>query len=307
MNGILFVVNPVSGGTAKAAPKTLIEQWCSQQEVVYQLFETTGKEDAARLAERIEQAQPAIVVACGGDGTLNLVARQLLGTSMTLGILPLGSANGLATDLRIPENVGAALDVLSTGHTLNLDVLLINERHHCLHLSDIGYNARLIQEFESDTERGKRGYLKSFFRVARERPLARFRIQLGEHRYVRRGVMATFANARRYGTGAIVNPFGQLDDGQFETCIFMPWPRWYLLWMSILFFIGRVDKSKYVKILSGDQVRVDADRPLPLQVDGELVGDVQSVVVRILPEKVKVLIPNESQRGLPFDQSPQSG
>lgn len=291
MNKILFVINPISGGTSKTNVSAQIEGWCGARQVEGQFFKTTGKNDGTRLSERIQQDKPDVVVACGGDGTLNLTAQQLLGSPIRLGILPLGSANGLATDLCISENVKEALDVLAHGQITNLDMLLINGQYHCLHLSDVGYNARLIQEFEKDASRGQWGYLKSFLKVARARPLAKFHIDIDGHQHVHRGIMATFANAQRYGTGAIVNPHGQLDDGKFETCIFMPWPRWYLAWMSVLFFIGRVDKSRYVKILPGKEVNLQSDRPLPLQVDGELIGEYSSVKVQVLPEKVSVIVP----------------
>jgi diacylglycerol kinase family enzyme len=263
----------------------------ARQNIEGHIYETTGDQDEGAIEQQLKRWLPELVVACGGDGTLNMVARQLLGTDIQMGILPLGSANGLARDLCIPDNVAQALDVLRSGKLLQLDVLLINNKHHCLHLSDMGYNARLIQEFESDAHRGKWGYIKSFFKVVRERPLAKFRVQSGNRTFKRRSVMATFANARRYGTGAIVNPQGQLNDGQFETCLFLPWPRWYLLWMSLLFFIGQIERSRYVKIWPGKRVRVESDRPLPLQVDGELIGECDAVEVEILPEKVQVLVP----------------
>ena len=291
MEKILFVVNPISGGTGKSDAINLIEDWITRHNIKGKILETTGEQDETAIAERIKQGSPDMVVACGGDGTLNMVARQLLGTDIRMGILPLGSANGLATDLCIPDNVPQALDVLREGKLLQLDVLLVNGAHHCLHLSDVGYNARLIQEFEADAHRGKWGYIRSFFRVAQERPLAKFRIRSGNRVFKRRSVMVTFANARRYGTGAIVNPRGQLDDGQFETCLFFPWPRWYLLWMSLLFFIGQIERSRYVKIWPGKHVRVEIDRPLPLQVDGELIGECDAVEVEVLPEKVGVLVP----------------
>lgn len=103
--------------------------------------------------------------------------------------------------------------------------------------------------------------------------------------------MITFANARRYGTGAFVNPHGRIDDGQFEVCIFKPWPRWYFFWLAILSFSGRLDESRYVKILSVTEARVEADSPLPLQIDGELYGETKEVMVEMVDEKVRVWVP----------------
>ena len=297
MRKFLFVINPIAGGNDKAAYQHEIEAWFKQHQLQHQWMATTGEDDAQSLRKQLEQHAPDAVVACGGDGTVNLVARTLLGTSTPMGIVPLGSANGLATDLSIPGNVGEALDVLLHGHTMEVDGLLINKEHYAFHLADMGYNARLVQEFESNTDRGKSGYARSFLRVARNRPLAKFDIKADDLHFRRRSIMATFANARRYGTGAIVNPNGKLDDGRFELCLFLPWPRWYLLWISVLFFIGQIDKSRYVEIVSCQKLQLSVDRPLPLQVDGELVGEHTEVRVEIVPEKVIVLVPdNEHPR-----------
>jgi YegS/Rv2252/BmrU family lipid kinase len=291
MKKVLFVINPISGGNAKEACKQTVEAWWQQHGIHGQWMETSGEQDLEQLEALIKTQAPDTVVACGGDGTVNLVARALLGTSIHMGILPVGSANGLATELCIPENVPEALDVLLHAQPFSMDGLLINGKHYAFHLADVGYNARLIQEFESEKVRGKRAYARSFLKVARNRPLAKLTISTDEKTFSKRSVMATFANARQYGTGAIVNPEGRLDDGQFELCLFLPWPRWYLLWMSVLFFIGQIDKSRYVKIIRCRSLKVETDRPMPLQIDGELAGEQRSISVEISPDKVQVLSP----------------
>lgn len=292
MKNVLFVINPVSGVDEKEACRQTVEAWWQQHQLNGQWMETTGSNDLERLQERLRSFAPDTVVACGGDGTVNLVARALLKTSTLMGILPLGSANGLATDLCIPENVPEALDVLLDAQLLQIDGLLINGKHYAFHLADMGYNAQLVQEFEAGAERGQLAYAKSFFRVAQKRPLAKFKVKTDETAFSRRSIMATFANARRYGSGAIVNPNGRLDDGVFELCMFMPWPRWYLFWITILFFIGQIDKSRYVKIVSCRSLTLEVDRPLLLQIDGELIGEHRNVTVQVTPEKVQMLVPN---------------
>lgn len=288
---MLFVINPISGGADKKAAKDQIQHWWQANNISGKWLETTGQADARGIRQRLSEEPPDAVIACGGDGTINLVGQQLVGRNIPMGILPLGSANGLARDLGIPDNVAQALDVLKCPSELEMDALLINERYYCFHLADMGYNARLIQEFESGKARGKSGYARSFLRVAQNRPLAKYRLQTDQGSFKRRSVMAAFANARQYGTGAVVNPHGRLDDGRFELCLFLPWPRWYLLWMSLLFFIGKIDKSRYVKIVSCQQLDLQTDRPLPLQVDGEMIGNCTQASVKVVPEKVRVLVP----------------
>ncbi|MCB0587368.1 MAG: diacylglycerol kinase family lipid kinase [Phaeodactylibacter sp.] len=294
MRKLLFVINPIAGDTDKGLALAEIEQFCSERGWNSQVLKTTGQDDAARIEQAMSDFSPDTVVAGGGDGTVNLVARLLLGKDCRLGVLPLGSANGLATELGISKNVPEALDVLHSGKVVEMDALLVNGEHYCFHLADIGYNAKLIQSFEEEGQRGQLGYARQFLRTMRERPVNRYHIEAGGRRFKQVAVMITFANARRYGTGAVINPKGQMDDGRFEVCIFHPWPRWYLLWLGFLFFIGRLEESRYVKILSVREVQVSSSGPLPLQVDGELLGERREVQVEMAEEKVGVWAPVES-------------
>lgn len=99
-------------------------------------------------------------------------------------------------------------------------------------------------------ERGKIGYAKGFLLVIRDRPVARVRYREDEKWKEKKIVMAVFANARKYGTGAIINSDGKLDDGAFEVVLFRPWPRWYSIFLGLLSYLGRIKKSAYVKVLS---------------------------------------------------------
>ena len=293
MKKMLFVINPISGGAEKEDAKQLIEQWWERQGIDARWHETTGEDDAGKLGQQLEQDSPDAVVACGGDGTINLVGRTLLNKDVPMGIIPLGSANGLATDLCISDNVPQALDVLARPRVKAIDVLRINGEYYSFHLADLGYNARLIEEFESTPERGKLDYARSFLHVARNRPLSHFTVTTAGRQIKRKSVMAAFANAQRYGTGAVINPNGRLDDGKFELCLFLPWPRWYLAWMTLLFFIGQINKSRYVKIISCDELTLRSEEALPLQIDGELIGNCREVKVEVLPQRVKVLMPGD--------------
>ena len=295
MRQLLFVINPISGGVDKRQAKAEIEAYCPARDWQFRILETTGEDDDRRIAAAIEAHAPDTVVAGGGDGTVNLVARVLLGrTDCRMGILPLGSANGLATELGISSNVAEALEVLRTGQVMPMDALRIQEDHYSFHLADIGYNAHLVQRFERKGRRGQFGYARESIRTIWQRPVARFELTVDGQTFAQRAVMITFANGRRYGTGAFVNPNGHIGDGRFEVCIFQPWPRWYLFWIVLLAFLGRVDESRWVKILSATEATVTATPPLPLQADGEPLGKPARVRVRLAPEKVRLWVPNSN-------------
>ena len=291
MPRVLFIVNPISGDLDKGEITEQIGRFCTERKVEAVWLETTGKEDLQRIRQKLDQERPDLAVACGGDGTVNLVGRALLDRPVPLGILPLGSGNGLATDLGLPARWEDALPLLFRGEKRPLDVLEINATHYSFHLADLGFNAKLVQDFESEPDRGQMAYVRQFFRNLRYRPRVKYRLVFPEGALSTRAAMVILANARKYGTGAVVNPVGKPDDGRFEVCIFRPWPWWYMGWMAFLFFTGRLDRSSYVKIFSTTALRLTASVAQPMQVDGEPMGQVDRLQVRILPGKIAVIAP----------------
>ena len=138
----------------------------------------TGEDDAGSLRHWIERIRPDRVVAVGGDGTVQMAAKQMLGSGIPLGILPAGSANGMAKELEIPNNPENALKVVTDGIIKSADVIRINDTEICLHLSDIGLNAKLIKYFEEHNWRGKLGYARVLFKALRKKRPMKVKINL---------------------------------------------------------------------------------------------------------------------------------
>ena len=287
----LFIVNPVAGDGSQENLQREVEDYASDRDLTCYFLETTGEQDPDRIRQALKQYRPDIAFACGGDGTVNMLGTILRGTSITLGIIPRGSANGLATELQLPYNVPNCLDVLLSGPRIQLDSLIINETHDCLHLADVGYNAQLIHDFEALEERGKIGYAKGFLRTMRRRPTATMVYPGSSGKKARRIIMAVFANARMYGTGAIINPDGRLNDEKFELVLFRPWPRWYFLYLGLLSITGRIKASGYVEIITRSKLQVTLQNPLPLQIDGEPMGKVFKLSVKVSKEKIALAVP----------------
>jgi len=286
----LFIINPVAGEGDQNDIRQKVAQYHSDIELTAHFLETSGENDAERIREALQTYSPEIVFACGGDGTVNLVGEILRGTPVTLGIIPRGSANGLATELELPYNVHDCLDVLLSGPRINLDTLIINDTYHCLHLADIGYNAQLIHDFESLKQRGHIGYLRGFLKTMKERPTAEITYNGPAGKEKEKVIMAVFANARMYGTGAVINPKGRLDDGHFELVLFRPWPRWYFPFLMVLSLFGKINMSRYTKIIVEKEVQVKLKTPLPLQVDGEPRGQVFDIQVRVCQNKISLAV-----------------
>ena len=296
-NNYLFIINPISGGKDKNVFIELMNNVCNKDKISYDIYETSGKNDKEKIIRRIQSQSPKVVVAAGGDGTCNLVAKSLLASKVpaALGIVPLGSANGLATELGISNEPEEAIQVLLTGKEKRLDALQINNKHLCLHLSDLGLNARIIEEFEKNNgdSRGMIGYFKQLISELVNLEPKTFQIQTSKRKYTLDAHMIAIANASKYGTGAILNPRGKVGDGKFEICIIKPFPAIAIVPLTIQFFNGNIEESEYVEIFSCKKVKIINKGKAALQVDGEIIGNPSQVTAQILPNAFRVLVPNE--------------
>ncbi|WP_436517403.1 diacylglycerol/lipid kinase family protein [Ekhidna sp. To15] len=286
---VLFVINPIAGDTDKEDLDGLIEDFCTKKDITFELLKTTGENDAESVRDSIEKFQPAVVVAGGGDGTVKLIAEQLLGTFIKLAILPLGSANGLATELNIPEDWNENLNLLVELKTKTIDAVRV-DGELCLHLSDIGFNAELIKEFEEEGTRGKLGYAVSFFKKIVERKHGDFNIEIDGESYNYTAEMIVIANASSYGTGAVVNPRCDMQDGLFEVCVFKPIPRHKLPNLTWHSFVGHLEDSEYFAIHQGKKVKITAKGKHTLQVDGEVIGEVEEVKAEVVKGALEMVI-----------------
>jgi diacylglycerol kinase (ATP) len=288
---ILFVVNPIAGGNDKGAFIAYLPEFARENNFSYQIFKTSGTDDLPKLKQEIENFSPNLTVAVGGDGTCNLTAKAIANTDYIMGIIPFGSANGLATELTIPKVYEEALRVLLSGKPKSIDTVLVNG-HLCLHISDIGINARTIKRFEEEKIRGIFGYAKQFFKELWGARPAKFVFILDNGKtFKKKAHLVAIANAAKYGTGAVINPNGKMDDGKFELVIVKPYPFWALFSLAMAIFLGYLDKIKYAKIESFEKIKIVKKKTQPLHIDGEIVEETTVVEAVINPASVKVVVP----------------
>jgi len=277
----------------KSSFKKRVKDFCEKEKFALSFLETTGENDIQLLAHRLKEADPDILLVCGGDGTINLAAtcEQQYDIEVTNAIIPLGSANGMAKDLEIPQDILAALEILKKGKVRELDVLKVNDQYS-IHLSDLGFNAKLIRKFEKSGGRGKWNYARHFFRVLREQSYSEYSLLLDGKSLNIKAQMVAFANARRYGTGAVINPKGRSDDGKFEVCIFKPYPWYAFFGITWRFFTGDLTSSPYVQIFSTTEALVTVNPEEILQIDGEVIGPASRVEVSISSKPFRIIAPD---------------
>jgi YegS/Rv2252/BmrU family lipid kinase len=290
---ILFVINPVSGGKKKGEWEEVIRTYFKNSPHQMEFFLLSGKGDDVSIAHHIQSVKPDRVVSVGGDGTVKMVAELLFEKDITLGILPAGSANGMAKELSIPAEVNAALEIAVNGHPTAIDVIRVNGDEICIHLSDIGLNAMLVKYFESSEKRGMWGYGKAIFRVLYEKQKMYVTITTPEGTIKRKAYMVVLANARKYGTGGNINPDGDVSDGFFEVVIMRKINLPEIL-KGIL--TNRSFHPDKIEVLKTTRVEMSTLKKAYFQVDGEYRGRVSKVEAEILPGAITVMLPAEKDR-----------
>lgn len=287
---VLLVVNPVSGSQDKTELIDKMRERADERGFDLKVYQTDGENDRRKIEKLLTDFGPDRVLIAGGDGTITQIADLLRDHDLKVvtGLLPVGSANGLSTNLGLPADLDEAIDVALGEHTGCLDGMLINGRLG-LHLSDLGLNARLVKNYEAHDSHGKWGYAKEVVRTLAEHELFRVRVTTDTETFETDATMVILANATMYGTGVVVNPNGNMCDGKFEVVVAT---RFDILELAKL-IAGKTELDpEVVKIVSTTKAEVEClDKKMLFQIDGEYIDKVSRVKAQILPGLLTVALP----------------
>lgn len=287
---LMYVMNPTSGPAGNEDTSGMISEWCVRRGLDFKIFQTTGVDDDSSIRADLDSFQPDRIAACGGDGTVQLVARNLVGKKIPMGILPLGSANGLATALAIPKNVEAALEIFADStRVIPLDLIRINDKHLCIHLSDIGTNALLVKNYEEAGDKGILGYAKHLITSIQQSDLMQYEIATDQGVYQKSGYMLVIANANKYGTGVQISE-GSVSDGKFEICNVQSIDLESAIKAGLTAINIFVDREMFKDVISCKEAIVKIQPQAHLQIDGEYIGEVSELKVRILTSAINIVI-----------------
>jgi len=288
---LLFIINPGSG-SHDLNLKEVISTYFESKNTEIDLFELPKDCSLEKIKERIKSSKADRVVAVGGDGTLKLVAECLLHTETPIGIIPAGSANGMAKELGIPTDIELALAILDEGRLQKIHVVKLNDEI-CIHLSDLGFNAYLVKKFDTLPERGMWGYAKATWHALWNHSRMEVQLKLKNETITSKAAMVAIANATMYGSGLKINPDGKLDDELFEVVLVKDYSYLEILkiWITKLPF-----NPKKIEVFQTAEVKISSKHKAHFQVDGEYIGSVNTVEAKILPAAITVVLPSVSER-----------
>ena len=287
---LLFVINPISGGVDKGPFIRKAKKLCEKYGIKYHIFKTTGKGDEEHLKEILLNYLPDKVASVGGDGTTLFTAITLLNTPIPMGIIPLGSANGMATELFVnPKPEEALKDLIMSEVVAGLDMVVVNDEHYTMHIGDVGINASIVEAYSKDKNRGMATYAKYFIEELKKLKPFEIKIKTNGEAYHEKALMVGICNSRKYGTGVPLNLTGNPMDGKFEIVIVKNIDPQSLIKAGLSKFHERFHDSQNGLVISTGEAEILFDQPRLLQLDGEIIGEFEKLKVNIVKGAVKLI------------------
>jgi diacylglycerol kinase (ATP) len=289
-----FIINPIAGTRTKANIPELIDNLIDKNrfEPVIQFTECAGH--AVKLARQMSKEDIPVVVAVGGDGTVNEIARSLIHTGTALGIVPCGSGNGLARHLGIPVNIKEAILLLNNSKVVEIDYGKANDIvFFCT--CGVGFDALVGHIFANSNSRGFFTYLKSIFReFVKYRP-RKYKLKTKNRKFKRRAFLVTFANASQYGNNAYIAPNADVQDGLLDVCILEPFPAYKVFDIGLKLMRRKIDRCRYVQILQTDEVTIKRKKRDVFHFDGEPCMMKKKIKIKIHHKGLKVVVSDNSE------------
>lgn len=290
---VLVVLNPIAGGREKDEFLNFLKNQFNLYNIDSRIYKTSGVDDESGINRLIESFKPERLLGIGGDGTISISAKCLINKDIALGIIPFGSANGMARELELSDDVREALDdFLKSRHYRQLDLYRINNQYIGMHIGDIGLNARIVEGYEQEEGRGMFSYAKHFLRELSQSELIDFDIELEDQKMKVKAYMVAFANARKYGTGVVLNWKGNLFDGKIELVVAKDVKIRTLLLAGMTTFKDELARDDSSDIISIQKATITSEKPVSVQVDGEFIGKLKEVKVEVIPNAVKLVLVN---------------
>ncbi len=286
---ILFIINPISGTRKKDQFLDQIITAFPEEDFIIRAEYTTYAGHAPLLARKALNLGYDIVVACGGDGTINEVGSELIGSDTALGIIPFGSGNGLARHLKIPLKSGAALEVIKSGKITSIDTGKINDRPF-IGIAGIGFDAHIGKKFANYGKRGFFTYLKLVLKEYKNFKEKTVVIKRKGSKETLKAMMITIANSSQFGNNAVIAPNAQLDDGRLKLCIVRKFPLYKAPRIAWLMLNRKIHRSEYLDIVSIKKATITQPKKIA-HLDGEPLKMGKKIKVRVLPRSLKVVSP----------------
>ena len=293
---IVFFINPISGTKNKKKLEEGIIARCTREGVAFQILFTSAEGDYRFLRAKVEEDNISDVVICGGDGSLRSIISVLLNTYVAIGIIPLGSGNGLARSAGIPQSLKGALDVIFKGTPQPVDGILINGEFSC-HLSGLGFDAQVAHDFALKKKRGIKTYIaqvaRNFFSIKNYR----FTIETEGKSLKEEAICVCITNSNQFGNNFKIAPKASISDGLMDVIIFRKTAKTRtIISLAYQVFSGKISRlsaknieKKIVLYFQTKELKIHNPEKAPFHIDGDPAETEKEFSIEILPGAFKLL------------------
>lgn len=284
---VAFIINPKAGVKKNIDLSEFIIKHFPKN-IPYDIIVWENKDDFDSIKQRVLNNHFTIAVACGGDGTVNQVASSVKHTSIALGILPLGSGNGLARSLGIPMDLKQALKAIEKASVKLIDGGEING-HSFFCTAGIGFDAHIAEKFAASTTRGFWTYFKTTFKEYFNYKPNTYQIEIDGKTHQIQAFLITIANAGQWGNDVYIAPFADMQDELFHISILKPFPKYSILGVGIKILNKNIHQSPRFQSLEGKHIKISYQGTLPVHFDGEPTTFSNQIEITMQPGSLKVV------------------
>lgn len=295
----MLIINPKSGTRSKRGVEEYVKTRLDKMGYDIDVRVTGGAGDATEFAKEGVTGNYDLVIAAGGDGTVNETAQGLKGSDTPLAILPFGSGNGLARTLNIPGDLKFALDVIESGKVAVCDSGMVNGIDFFCTFG-IGFDALVSEKFAQEKHRGRATYIKNTIREYLNYAPQHYALSIDGEVIVEEAFLIAVCNASQYGNNAYIAPGARLDDGLLDIIVIHSGSLLKNALMGVNLFSGQLDKNTLIQSFRTPSAVISRLSEGPVHLDGEPMIMGKKLAVKCHPACLKVIIPEKETDFRPF-------
>lgn len=292
---IIFIVNPISGTQSKELVLSLLDEKLDKTKYVWEIAYTERAGHAVGIAAQAAENKIDIIVAVGGDGTVNEIARSLVHTDTALAIIPCGSGNGLARHLQIPMDPRKALEVLNGGRRDIIDYGKIDGTpFFCT--CGVGFDAFVSLKFANAGKRGLLTYLEKTLQESLSYEPETYELETEDGTAKHKAFLIACGNASQYGNNAYITPQADLNDGLLDVTILEPFTVLDVPSLSFQLFNKTIDQNSRIKTFRCKKLCIHRSKPGVAHFDGDPMQAGQNIDIELIQKGLHVIVPKKPQK-----------
>lgn len=296
---ILALINPISGTLNKDSLPKSIDKIIDSEKFEIEIKYTEHANHAYELSKEAAANGYYGVLAIGGDGTVNEVASALCDTETALGIIPLGSGNGLARHLRIPLNIDKAISIINENHIENFDYCTANDRKFFC-TCGLGFDAQVSSTFAKRGKRGPVGYFQSAISEYIKYRSQTYKITSSNGIITEKAFIIACGNASQYGNNAYITPNADMQDGEIDVTVMLPITPFDTAMLGLLLFSKHIDQDVNIISFRTADLSIERESEGIMHLDGEPVNMPKTIEIKCHKGGLKIFVPTEPKEKFKF-------